>query len=133
MIAGLSPAGAHIHPRGDRNWRTGMILLKGDQRVTILLPQVEVADKAVVDDLFDHDIGGVRRGRAGLRSDRFDGDGLGPQGYGDGTAERARGRDGSDIPSGNKTRAVSPDTRTTRPSKKFAAPRKLAMKRDTGR
>ena len=29
--------------------------------------------------------------------------------------------------------AISPDTRTTRPSKKFAAPRKLAMKRDTGR
>ncbi len=122
MIAGLDPAGAHIHPRGDRNWRTDVILLKGDQRVTILPPQVKMADKAVVDDLLDHGIRRIRRRLAVRRGGRLYRNGLRPQ-----------GDMVSDIPSGNKTRAVSPDTRTTRPSKKFATPRKLAMKRDTGR
>ena len=90
-----------MHPRGDRNWHTGVILLKSDQRVAILPPQVKMADEAMVDDLLDHGTRRIRHRLAGRRGGRLYRNGLGPQGDGNGAAERARVLTGRKITNGD--------------------------------
>src|SRR4051812_6522815 len=91
VVAGLNPMCADVHARSkDGEFGAGLVLLKCDQRLAILLSQMKVADKTVVDDLLDHRVCGVERRRACLDGKRLDRDCLGAQCDRDGATEIAR-------------------------------------------
>src|SRR5712671_6105785 len=134
MAAFGGPGG--VLPCTGSGWRVaglGAVLPEGDQRRAIRHPQIKLRDEAVIDHLLDHCgccVGrGVAIGGRG-RSERMDSGRSAtvtwlPIARDDGTARVG--------PSGTTTRLAPSTTRSTRPRKKFAAPRKSATKRDTGR